>query len=99
MSDVILDNEQKKKVAFHTMGCRLNFSESGSISQGFVDRGYEIVEFGEKADVVFLNTCTVTDGADSTCRNLIRKAQNTSPEGKVVVAVATLRWKPKRLNK
>lgn len=78
--------EIKKKVAFHTLGCRLNFSESGSITQGFVDRGYEVVDFGEKADVVFLNTCTVTDGADSSCRNLIRKAQSTSPEGKIVVA-------------
>lgn len=76
----------KKKVAFHTLGCRLNFSESGSIAQGFVDRGYDVVEFGENADVVFLNTCTVTDGADSTCRNLIRKAQSTSPEAKIVVA-------------
>lgn len=75
-----------KKVAFHTLGCRLNFSESGSISQGFVDRGYEVVEFGDPADVVFLNTCTVTDGADSTCRNLIRKAQASSPEAKIVVA-------------
>lgn len=78
--------ESKKKVAFHTLGCRLNFSESGSIAQGFVERGYEVVDFGEKADVVFLNTCTVTDGADSSCRNLIRKAQNSSPEGKIVVA-------------
>lgn len=77
---------QKKKVAFHTLGCRLNFSESGSIAQGFVDRGYEVVEFGAEADVVFLNTCTVTDGADSTCRNLIRKAQGSSPEAKIVVA-------------
>ncbi len=76
----------KKKVSFHTLGCRLNFSESGSIAQGFVDRGYEVVEFGENADVVFLNTCTVTDGADSSCRNLIRKAQNAAPEAKIVVA-------------
>jgi threonylcarbamoyladenosine tRNA methylthiotransferase MtaB len=75
-----------KKVAFHTLGCRLNFSESGSIAQGFVDRGYEVVDFGNPADVVFLNTCTVTDGADSTCRNLIRKAQASSPEAKIVVA-------------
>lgn len=75
-----------KKVAFQTLGCRLNFSESGSISQGFVDRGYEIVEFGEAADVVFLNTCTVTDGADSSARNLIRKAQASAPGAKIVVA-------------
>jgi threonylcarbamoyladenosine tRNA methylthiotransferase MtaB len=82
--EMILDSKQK--VAFHTLGCRLNFSESGSIAQGFVERGYEIVDFGQQADVVFLNTCTVTDGADSTCRNLIRKAQSSSPEAKIVVA-------------
>ncbi len=76
----------KKKVALHTLGCRLNFSETGSIADGFADRGYEIVNFGEEADVTFINTCTVTDGADSTCRNLIRKAHRSSPEGKVVVA-------------
>lgn len=79
-------SQNPKKVAFHTLGCRLNFSESGSIAQGFVDRGYEVVDFGNAADVVFLNTCTVTDGADSTCRNLIRKAQASSPEAKIVVA-------------
>jgi threonylcarbamoyladenosine tRNA methylthiotransferase MtaB len=81
-----ITSSPSKKVAFHTLGCRLNFSESGSIAQGFVDRGYEVVEFGSPADVVFLNTCTVTDGADSTCRNLIRKAQASSPEAKIVVA-------------
>ena len=75
-----------KTVSFHTLGCRLNMSETGSIAQGFVDRGYKVVPFGSDADVTFLNTCTVTDGADSTCRNLIRKAQKHSPEGKVVVA-------------
>lgn len=75
-----------KKVSFHTLGCRLNFSESGTIAQEFENRGYKIVEFGESSDVTFLNTCTVTDKADSTCRNLIRKAHKASPEGKVVVA-------------
>lgn len=75
-----------KTVSFHTLGCRLNMSETDSIAQGFVDRGYEVVEYGQSSDVTFLNTCTVTDGADSTCRNMIRKAQKASPEGKVVVA-------------
>lgn len=78
--------KELKKVSFHTLGCRLNFSESGSIAHGFAQRGYEIVDFNEPSDVVFLNTCTVTDGADSSCRNLIRKAQKTSPEAKIVVA-------------
>ena len=84
--DNITPDSKVKRVAFHTLGCRLNFSETGSISKGFSDRGYDIVEFGEEADVVFINTCTVTDGADSTCRNLIRKAYRSSPEGKIVVA-------------
>ena len=79
-------NIYDKTVSFHTLGCRLNLSETGAIAQGFVDRGYRVVPFGESSDVTFLNTCTVTDGADSTCRNLIRKAQKNSPEGKVVVA-------------
>lgn len=77
---------QPKRVSFHTLGCRLNFSETGSIAQGFKDRGYDVVDFGEPADVSFINTCTVTDGADSSCRNLIRKAYRASPEGKIVVA-------------
>lgn len=82
----ITPSNPSKRVVLHTLGCRLNFSETGSIAQGFMDRGYEIVDLGEPADLVFLNTCTVTDGADSTCRNLIRKAQSSAPEAKIVVA-------------
>ena len=88
-----------KKVSFHTLGCRLNMSETGSIAQGFVDRGYKVVDFGEEADVVFLNTCTVTDSADSTCRNLIRKAQKTSPEGKIVVAGCYAQMEAEKISK
>lgn len=86
-----------KKVALHTLGCRLNSAETGSIAQGFKDRGYDIVEFGESADVVFINTCTVTDAADSTCRNLIRKAHTSSPEGKIVVAGCYAQMEPQRI--
>lgn len=74
-----------KTVAFNTLGCRLNLAETGEIAQKFTEKGYEIVEFGQPADVSFLNTCTVTDSADSKCRNLIRKAQRVSPEGKIIV--------------
>lgn len=77
---------EQKSVAFHTMGCRLNFSESGSIAEGFTKRGYNIVDFGQAADVVFINTCTVTDSADSGARNWIRRAVQSSPEGKIIVA-------------
>lgn len=79
-------HSESKKVAFHTMGCRLNFSESGTLMEGFSQRGYEVVDFGQPADVVFLNTCTVTDSADSSARNWIRRAVQSSPEGKIVVA-------------
>lgn len=84
-------------MALNTLGCRLNLSETGSLAQGFVDRGYEIVPFGEKADVVFINTCTVTDSADSTCRNLIRKAHKSSPEGKIIVAGCYAQMEPERI--
>ncbi len=86
-----------KKVALHTLGCRLNASETGSIAQGFKERGYEIVAFGENADVVFINTCTVTDAADSTCRNLIRKAHASSPEAKIVVAGCYAQMEPEKI--
>ncbi|MDO9182558.1 MAG: tRNA (N(6)-L-threonylcarbamoyladenosine(37)-C(2))-methylthiotransferase MtaB [Bacteriovorax sp.] len=86
-----------KRVALHTLGCRLNSSETGSIAQGFKDRGYDIVDFGEAADVVFINTCTVTDAADSTCRNLIRKAHGSSPEGKIVVAGCYAQMEPEKI--
>lgn len=86
-----------KKVALHTLGCRLNSSETGAITQGFKDRGYDIVDFGESADVIFINTCTVTDAADSTCRNLIRKAHASSPEGKIVVAGCYAQMEPEKI--
>lgn len=86
-----------KKVALNTLGCRLNFSETGSLAQGFADRGYEIVDFGESADVVMINTCTVTDSADSTCRNLIRKAHKSSPEGKIVVVGCYAQMEPEKI--
>jgi threonylcarbamoyladenosine tRNA methylthiotransferase MtaB len=87
----------QKSVSFYTHGCRLNFSETGSIAQGFVDRGYKVVEFGAPADVTFINTCTVTDGADSSCRNTIRKAHKTSPEGRIVVAGCYAQMNPQEI--
>ncbi len=78
--------DSQKTVSFHTLGCRLNFSETGSIASGFASRGYKIVPFEQSSDLVFLNTCTVTDGADSSCRNLIKKAKKHSPDSKVIVS-------------
>lgn len=86
-------------MSFHTLGCRLNFAETGEIVQGFVNRGYEVVSFGEESDVTFINTCTVTDDADSTCRRLIRKALRDSPETKLVVAGCYAQMEAEKISK
>lgn len=91
--------ETQKTVSFHTLGCRLNMAETGHIVKGFEDRGYKTVDFGEKADVVMVNTCTVTDQADSTCRNLISKAYRSSPEGKIVVVGCYSQMEPEKISK
>ena len=88
-----------KTVAFYTLGCRLNFSETGSLREGFRRRGYRIVPFGGPADVVFINTCTVTDDADRSCRSLIRKAWRSNPEGRIVVAGCYAQMEPDRIAK
>jgi threonylcarbamoyladenosine tRNA methylthiotransferase MtaB len=92
-----METTQEKTVSFHTLGCRLNSSETGTIAHGFTERGYKIVPFGDKADVVMVNTCTVTDSADSTCRNLIRKAHKSSPEGKIVVVGCYAQMEPQKI--
>ncbi len=67
-----------KKVAFHTLGCKLNFSETSTIARTFSEKGYERVKFGEPADIVLLNTCSVTETADKKCRQAIKKAKAKS---------------------
>ncbi len=74
-----------KKISIYTLGCRLNFAESGEMAETFKKLGMEIVRFGEPADLVIINTCTVTDKADASCRNIIRKARKTNPNAKIAV--------------
>ncbi len=75
-----------RRVAFHTLGCKLNFSETDTIGRLFYERGFIKVDFGHEADVVVINTCTVTGSADKKCRNAIGRATRTSPEAFLVVA-------------
>ncbi|MFL5730280.1 MAG: tRNA (N(6)-L-threonylcarbamoyladenosine(37)-C(2))-methylthiotransferase MtaB, partial [Cytophagaceae bacterium] len=63
-----------KKVAFYTLGCKLNFSETSTISRLFEQGGYQKVEFQEKADIYIINTCSVTDHADKKCRKVVKEA-------------------------
>ncbi len=61
-----------KKVAFYTLGCKLNFSETSTIARLFEQRGYQKVEFNEKPDIFIINTCSVTENADKKCKSSIR---------------------------
>lgn len=74
-----------KTVAFKTLGCKLNYSETMAIQQDFEEEGYQIGDFEEQADVYVINTCSVTQGANSTCRNTVRRALRKNPEAFVAV--------------
>ena len=76
----------EKKVSFYTLGCRLNSAETEEIAAGFKKRGFAIVPFSEAADIVYINTCTVTDKADASSRNTIKRAKKISPNAIIIVA-------------
>ncbi len=84
-------------VAFHTLGCKLNFAETSAISEQFVSNQFEVVRFGEHADVVVLNTCTVTDEADRKCRQAIRRAMRANPEACVIVTGCFAQLRPEQI--
>ncbi len=87
----------RKTLAFHTLGCKLNFSETSSISRDMVARGYEIVNPKERADVYVINSCTVTKNAEKRCRELIRKAMRLNPEAHVIIVGCYAQIKPEEL--
>lgn len=84
-------------VAFHTLGCKLNFSETSSIRRKFEGHGFSTVGFQDVADIYVLNTCSVTDFADRKCRSAVRKVLRQSPEAKVVVIGCYAQLKPKEI--
>ncbi len=85
-------------IAFHTLGCKLNFSETSGISQKFMKAGYEVVDFETGADIYVINTCSVTDFADRKCRNIVRKAHRFSPSAKVIVMGCYAQLKPQEIS-
>jgi len=88
----------RKKVAFHTLGCKLNQAETDSIKQQFLTNGYEVVSFGNSADITVINTCTVTSIADAKSRQIIRKANRVSPTGQCVVVGCYAQTQPGELS-
>jgi threonylcarbamoyladenosine tRNA methylthiotransferase MtaB len=87
----------KKTVAFHTLGCKLNFSETSSISRVMENEGFEKKDFTDKADVYVINTCSVTDNADKECRQIVRRIQRRAPESLVVITGCYAQLKPKEI--
>lgn len=84
-------------VAFHTLGCKLNFSETSSIKRSFENQGYNTINFEDGADVYVLNTCSVTDFADKKCRYEVRRALKYSPQAKIVVVGCYAQLKPEEI--
>jgi len=83
-----------KKIHFHTLGCKLNFSETSGIARTFQEAGYARVELEERPDVVVINTCSVTEQADKKCRNIVARAIRHNPGVFVAVVGCYAQLKP-----
>ena len=88
---------QTKTVAFKTLGCKLNFSETSTISRDFVQHGFEKVDYREKADIYVINTCSVTENADKEARKLIRQAKRRNPDSSVAIIGCYAQLKPNEI--
>ncbi|MDF4221972.1 tRNA (N(6)-L-threonylcarbamoyladenosine(37)-C(2))-methylthiotransferase MtaB [Maribacter sp. M208] len=87
----------KKKVAFYTLGCKLNFSETSTIARSFADEGFDRVDFSEHADMYVINTCSVTDNADKKFKTIVKKAQKINPDAFVAAVGCYAQLKPEEL--
>ncbi len=85
---------ERKRVAFESLGCKLNYAETVQIEKEFISRGYEVVDSSSSADVFVINTCTVTQSADSDCRQIVRRALRSSPDAYVIVTGCYAQGKP-----
>lgn len=89
--------KKMKKVAFHTLGCKLNFSETSTIARLFQENGYEKVDFTAPSDVYVINTCSVTSNADKECKQIVKSALSVSPDAYVVVVGCYAQLKPEEI--
>lgn len=88
-----------KRIAFHTMGCKLNLSETGTISRDFIQHGFQKVSYKEKADIYVLNTCSVTENANKEARKLIRQAKRRNPDSSIAIIGCYAQLKPNEISK
>ncbi len=89
--------ENKKKVAFYTLGCKLNFSETSTIARNFQDEGFDRVDFEEVADIYVINTCSVTDNADKQFKHIVKKAMKLNEKAFVAAVGCYAQLKPEEL--
>jgi threonylcarbamoyladenosine tRNA methylthiotransferase MtaB len=89
--------DTNRSVAFHTLGCKLNFSETSTLSRQLEKEGFEKKAFTENADIYVINTCSVTENADKECRQLVRRIQRLAPESFVVITGCYAQLKPKEI--
>jgi threonylcarbamoyladenosine tRNA methylthiotransferase MtaB len=87
-----------KKVAFYTLGCKLNYSETSTISRMFEQKGYKKVEFTDTPDIFIINTCSVTENADKKCHKIVREARGISPDAYVAIIGCYAQLKPKEIS-
>ncbi len=86
-----------KKVAFYTLGCKLNYSETSTIGRLFNKAGFDTVDFTDKPDVFVINTCSVTDNADKKCKKVVKEALKISPQAYVTIVGCYAQLKPKEI--
>ncbi len=87
----------RKKVAFYTLGCKLNFSETSTIARNFTEEGFDRVDFSENADIYVINTCSVTENADKRFKTIVKQAQKINPEAFVAAVGCYAQLKPEEL--
>ncbi|MEM6522284.1 MAG: tRNA (N(6)-L-threonylcarbamoyladenosine(37)-C(2))-methylthiotransferase MtaB [Bacteroidota bacterium] len=87
-----------RKVAFYTLGCKLNFSETSTISRKFEEKGYKKTDFTDNPDIFIINTCSVTENADRKCRKVVNEARKISPEAYVAIIGCYAQLKPKEIS-
>lgn len=87
----------RKKVAFYTLGCKLNFSETSTIARSFMDEGFDRVDFSESADIYVINTCSVTENADKRFKTIVKQAQKANPRAFIAAVGCYAQLKPQEL--
>lgn len=87
-----------KKVAFYTLGCKLNYSETSTIGRMFESRGFQKVEFNETPDIFIINTCSVTENADKKCKKIVKEANRVNPDGFVAIIGCYAQLKPQEIS-